>query len=85
MTYIGQCTANHERQGRNQRGNSDMINPKNTRGRPSKTQPQDALAKRYGGIGIAAVAAATTVKSGKVNSASRRDATIQRLLDSVAE
>jgi hypothetical protein len=56
-----------------------MINPKNTRGRASKGQPQDALARQYGGIGIAAVAAATSVK------ATRKDQTVQRLLDSVTE
>jgi hypothetical protein len=69
----------------NQRGNSDMINPKNTRGRASKGQPQDALARQYGGIGIAAVAAATSVKASNRTKATRKDQTVQRLLDSVTE
>ncbi len=45
---------------------------------------EDKHARRWGGIGIAAVAAAKSVKPAQMNPGSR-DATVQRLIDSVSE
>jgi hypothetical protein len=47
-------------------------------------QRQDPHARRWGAIGIAAVAAAKSVKPHQ-NKPSRRDATLTKLIDSVSE